>query len=76
MDTLKPLIRATGKRQQAIAREMNVSDAALSRWVNREASVPLHHVTQLAEILGTDVGTIVHLGRAVPKEPENAACAQ
>lgn len=73
MDTLKPLIRATGKRQQAIAREMNVSDASLSRWVNREVSIPLHHVTQLAEILGTDVGTIVNLGRAVPKEPNNAA---
>jgi len=44
----------------------------MSRWVTREVSIPLEYVTRLAEILGTDVGTIVLLGRAMPKERENA----
>jgi len=72
MDTLKPLIRATGETQRAIAIQLNVSEPSMSRWVTREVSIPLEYVTRLAEILGTDVGTIVLLGRAMPKERENA----
>jgi transcriptional regulator with XRE-family HTH domain len=73
MDTLKPLIRAAGETQRTIAIQLNVSEPSMSRWVTREASIPLEYVTQLAEILGTDVGTIVRLGRALPKERESAA---
>jgi len=72
MDTLKPLIRAAGETQRTLAMRLNVSEPSMSRWVTREVSIPLEYVTQLAEILGTDVGTIVNLGRAVPKEQENA----
>ena len=73
MDTLKPLIRAAGETQRTIAIQLNVSEPSMSRWVTREVSIPLEYVTQLAEILGADVGTIVRLGLALPKERENAA---
>lgn len=73
MDTLKPLIRAAGETQRTIAIQLNVSEPSMSRWVTREVSIPLEYVTQLAEILKADVGTIVRLGLALPKDRENAA---
>ena len=73
MDTLKPLIRVAGQTQRTIAIQLGVSEPSMSRWITREVSIPLEYVTQLAEILGTDVGTIVRMGRALPKERENAA---
>lgn len=59
MDTLKCIIRAKGKQQRALARQLNVSEPIMSRWANRTADIPARAIRPLADALGATVDEVL-----------------
>jgi len=72
MNTLRDLIRAKGKRQNQLAELLGVSEPIMSRWANRQASIPARVVLTLAFELGVSAEEILGVADPVPV-PEAAA---
>lgn len=57
--TLRDLAVKSGKRQDHIAAQLGVSDAALSRWLSGHSRLPALHVLGLAKEFGVSVQVVL-----------------
>ncbi len=51
---LAQILRASGRSQAWVARQMDVDPSSVSRWVGGDRRIPAHHVRQLASVVGID----------------------
>ena len=68
MQTLQQIIRRQGKRQNAVAAKLGVSEPIMSRWANRQADIPARAIRPLAEELGVPLDEILGVAEAAKAE--------
>ena len=56
---LKQTIREKGLRQRDIAGALGVSEATMSKWVNRDTPIPMGMIRPLAAAIGVTLEDIV-----------------
>ncbi len=57
--TLRTLFEERGLRQDFVAEKLRVSEAAISKWVNGRAHLPVSRVKPLARLLKVSSNTIL-----------------
>lgn len=56
---LKQHAKSRGLKQKQIAVDLGVSEGTISKWINREATVPTVYLRRFADVLGIDVGELI-----------------
>lgn len=56
---IRAQLRSKGLTQQDVARRFSVSEATVSRWIDRHAPLPLRVVPELAGMLGVKIEPLV-----------------
>ena len=65
---LREIMRIRGKRQNAVAAKLGVSEPIMSRWANRQADIPARAIRPLAEELGVPLDEILGVAEAAKAE--------
>jgi len=52
------ILRATGRTQAWLARQLQMDPSSISRWVRGERPTPRHHLPRIAEALDVDEQTL------------------
>lgn len=70
--TLRSLVDDRGLRQDWLAERLHASEAAVSKWLNGGAALPVTHVEPLASALGVPI-EVVTLAAARTRKIAKAA---
>ena len=77
MISLRKVAKDKGLRQKDVAASLGMSDATVSNWFNRAATIPTQFIGPIAEVLGLEPGEVLAVAVALPADapaPELTTC--
>ena len=76
MLSLRKIAKGRGLRQKDIADRLDMSEATVSKWFNRSATIPTQFIGPLAEMLGIERAEVLDVAVVLPRAPEDAPPAE
>lgn len=77
MLSLRKIAKGRGLRQKDVAERLAMSEATVSKWFNRGATIPTQFIAPLAEMLGLEPADVLSVAIMLPPDapiPEPATC--
>ena len=74
---LKAILEEKGIMQKQVARELGISDQAVSNWFNNSKDVKISRITQMCEVLGISiVDVFTYPEKYIPENQANPMCEE
>lgn len=74
---LKAILDERGIMQKQVARELGISDQAVSNWFNNSKDVKISRITQMCEVFGISiVDVFTYPEKYIPENQANPMCEE